>query len=227
MRIIAFGDIHMTVKMCKNIEGIEKADLLIATGDLTNYGRKEEAKQILEQLLEINPHVLALIGNLDNFEINDYLEQLDLNLHGQARLLQNRICVIGAGGSNITPFGTPSEFSEEEIAETLKKAYDQGMEYIQLATPLKHTRIPMILVSHTPPRDTLVDRLANGKHVGSTAVRRFIEHHQPDLCITGHIHEAKGEDTIGKTRIINPGMLQQGGWVDIQFIHSTLHATLQ
>jgi Icc-related predicted phosphoesterase len=201
--------------------------MLLASGDLTNYGKQKDAKLILEQLLEINPHLLALIGNLDNFEINDYLQQLDMNLHAQARLLQGKICVIGAGGSNITPFGTPSEFSESQLHDILMSGYTQAKEFISLATSLKGRRIPIILVSHAPPRDTAVDVLANGRHVGSVAVRSFIETYQPDLCITGHIHEAKGEDSIGKTHIINPGMLQKGGWVDIQLIHSTLHATLK
>lgn len=217
----------MTVQMCRNIPDVSSADLLIATGDLTNYGRRKDAKQVLEQLLEINPNVLALIGNLDNFEINDYLEQLNLNLHGQARLLKGRLCVIGAGGSNITPFRTPSEFTETEMTEILMRAYHQGTEYISLAGPLNNCRIPMILISHAPPRGTNVDQLTNGRHVGSAAVRSFIETYQPDLCITGHIHEARGEDTIGKTHIINPGMLQHGGWVDIQLNKSNLHATLK
>lgn len=227
MRIIAFGDVHMSARMCRQIPGISSADLLIATGDLTNYGKKEDAKSVLEELLSINSRLLALIGNLDNFEINDYLEQLDLNLHGQARLVQGKICVIGAGGSNITPFQTPTEFSESEISENLMRGYTQGMEYIALATPLHRCKIPMILISHAPPRGTRVDRLRNGRHVGSTAVRSFIEKYQPELCITGHIHEARGEDILGKTRILNPGMLQQGGWVDISLNASTLNATLQ
>lgn len=227
MRIIAFGDVHMSAQRCRHIQDVGSADLLIATGDLTNYGRKEDAKQVLEELLSINPNVLAVIGNLDHFEINDYLEQLDLNLHGQARLVQGKVCLIGAGGSNITPFHTPAEFSESEIKEILMRAYNQGREYITLAEPLNRRRIPMILISHAPPWNTKVDRLANGRHVGSAAVRAFIETCQPDLCITGHIHEAKGEDTIGATRIINPGMLRQGGWVDITLNHSTLQATLK
>ncbi len=227
MRIIAFGDVHMSAKMCRNIPGIHTADILLASGDLTNYGKQKDAKLILEQLLEINPNVLALIGNLDNFEINDYLQELDMNLHAQARLLQGKVCVIGAGGSNITPFGTPSEFTENELHDILMRGYSEAKEFLSLATSLKGRRIPTILVSHTPPRDTSVDVLSNGRHVGSSAVRSFIETHQPDICITGHIHEAKGEDTIGKTHIINPGMLQKGGWVDIQLIHSTLHATLK
>jgi len=226
MRIIAFGDVHMTAQLCRQIPGATSADLLIATGDLTNYGRKPDAKIVLDELLTINPQVLAVIGNLDHFEINDYLEQLDLNLHGQARLIQGKVWVIGAGGSNITPFGTPSEFSEKELTEVLMRGYNQAMEYCSLAR-LNRQRLPMILVSHAPPRGTAVDRLRNGRHVGSSAVRAFIEAYQPELCLTGHIHEARGEDRIGKTHILNPGMLKKGGWVDITLNQTTLNASLK
>lgn len=227
MRIIAFGDVHMAAQRCVHIPGVSEADLLIANGDLTNYGRRAEAKIVLDQLLAINPHLLAQIGNLDNFEINDYLEQLDLNLHGQARLLHSRVCLIGLGGSNVTPFGTPSEFHEDELSEMLMQAYSQGTDFIHLAAPKGGANIPLVLVSHTPPYGTAVDTIHGGRHVGSTSVRKFIETYQPDICVTGHIHEARGEDRIGKTHILNPGMLQHGGWVDIQLTHSTISATLQ
>lgn len=226
MRIIAFGDIHMTTHMLAGIPDVESSDLLIATGDLTNYGKQKEAKKVLDDLLGYNRNLLALIGNLDNFEINDYLEELGLNLHRQARLLDRKICLLGAGGSNRTPFGTPAEFSEDELADVLADAHRQGQDFISLALPDKRAGIPVVLISHVPPYDTKVDRLRNGKHVGSSAVRSYIEKHQPDVCITGHIHEARGEDTIGKTHIINPGALIQGGWAEITYIQSTLQATL-
>lgn len=226
MRLIAFGDVHMAPHTVGNIPDIEKADMLIATGDLTNYGKQKDAKRVLDQLLEFNRNLLALIGNLDNYEINDYLEEIDLNLHRQARLINGKVCLMGVGGSNFTPFNTPVEFSEEELTEILMHGFDQAREFISLAEPLKRNRIPLILVSHVPPFNTDVDRIRNGRHVGSKAVRLFIEKHQPDICITGHIHEGKGEDRIGKTHILNPGMLRGGGWVEIELIHSTLQATL-
>lgn len=226
MRIIAFGDVHMTAQRCRQIPGADSADLIIATGDLTNYGKKPDAKTVLQDLLTINPNILAVIGNLDHLEINDYLEQLDVNLHGQARLIQGLVSVIGAGGSNITPFRTPTEFTENELAVILKQGYDQAMAFCSLP-PLNRRKMPLILVSHAPPKGTKVDRLASGKHVGSTAVRAFIENYQPDLCLTGHIHEARGEDWLGVTHIINPGMFKMGGWVEITLNHTTLTATLK
>jgi Icc-related predicted phosphoesterase len=57
-----------------------------------------------------------------------------------------------------------------------------------------------VLLFHTPPYDTGLDRAAlDGKrvdhvdldvHVGSIAVRRFIESRQPLLTLHGHVHES-------------------------------------
>jgi Icc-related predicted phosphoesterase len=71
-----------------------------------------------------------------------------------------------------------------------------------------------IFLFHTPPYDTSLDRAAlDGKkynyvnldvHVGSIAVRRFIESRQPLLTLHGHIHESARltrtwKERIGKT----------------------------
>ena len=227
MRIIAFGDIHMSSGEIRKIPGVETADLIILNGDLTNYGTRHDAKKILNEILSVNLSVFALIGNLDNYEINGYLDELNLNLHGQARLFQGKVCFVGIGGSNITPFRTPTEFSEEELASIGEQAYNQGLEFKTLAEALDHSRIPVILVTHAPPHGTRLDRLRNGRHVGSRAIRAFIEKHQPDLCIAGHIHEGKGVDTIGRTTVINPGMFRQGGWIDIRINKSHIEAELK
>jgi Icc-related predicted phosphoesterase len=65
------------------------------------------------------------------------------------------------------------------------------------------------MVSHTPPVNTELDN-AGGRHVGSEKVREFIERCEPDLMLCGHVHEAKGQERIGKTVIVNPGMLRNG-----------------
>ena len=227
MKIIAFGDIHMATSEAWRIPGIREADLVILNGDLTNYGRTEEAKSVLDDILAINPNVLAQFGNLDRQEINDYLEDLDLNLHGQARLVQGKVCLVGLGGSNPTPFNTPSEFPEQELLTTAEHAIRQGLGYTALAEPLHKRRIPLIFISHAPPYNTSVDRLYNGKHVGSSSVRAIIKQYQPDLCISGHIHEAKGKDTLDRTQICNPGMLKRGGWVTIHINQSQVEIHLQ
>lgn len=215
MRIIAFGDVHMELGNAGNIPGIEAADCIIVTGDITNYGSREDAKKVLDQLLAINSNVLGLHGNLDQPEVGTYLEDLGLSLHGRGRLL-NGIGLVGLGGSNFTPFNTPSEFSEADLAGLLAKGYDQiaGTEHV-------------ILVSHTPPVQTRTDRIRSGAHVGSTAVRQLIEQKQPALCLTGHIHESKAVDRIGRTVILNPGMIKNGSYIEVIFANNELAASLK
>ena len=215
MRIIAFGDVHMELGNAGNIPGIEAADCIIVTGDITNYGSREDAKKVLDQLLAINSNVLGLHGNLDQPEVGTYLEELGLSLHGRGRLL-NGIGLVGLGGSNFTPFNTPSEFSEADLAGLLAKGYDQiaGTEHV-------------ILVSHTPPVQTRTDRIRSGAHVGSTAVRQLIEQKQPALCLTGHIHESKAVDRIGRTVILNPGMIKNGSYIEVIFANNELAASLK
>jgi Icc-related predicted phosphoesterase len=68
-----------------------------------------------------------------------------------------------------------------------------------------------VLLLHTPPCDTPLDRAAlDGKtyehvpldvHVGSIAVKRFIEERQPLLTLHGHIHEAARLSGEWKIRI--------------------------
>lgn len=226
MQIIAFGDIHMATAAVAGIPGIKEADLVLLNGDLTNYGGAAEARKVLDDIMRINPKVLAQFGNLDKVEVNEYLEKLAINLHGQARLVQGEVCLIGVGGSNFTPFHTPSEMAEKELLQIADQACRQGLDYISLAQPLHKRKIPQILLSHVPPFNTGVDILHNGRHVGSKAIRTIIEQYQPELCITGHIHEAKGYDMIGRTPVYNHGMLRQGGWIHIELKQSQLTITL-
>ncbi|MDD3985689.1 MAG: metallophosphoesterase, partial [Methanobacterium sp.] len=40
-------------------------------------------------------------------------------------------------------------------------------------------------------------------------LRKIIEEFQPSINLCGHIHESRAIDKIGKTNIINPGMLKE------------------
>lgn len=204
MQIIAFGDIHEYLHPLEDLSAeLQLADLVIVSGDITRWRGAKTAAKVLDAITQYNTNLLAQIGNTDTCETHHYLEQLGINLHGQGHRFDD-IGIFGVGGSNPTPFYSPSEFSEEEIASYLQTGY----EMIQDA-PCK------ILVAHCPPYRTAIDRLHSGYHVGSTSVRHFIERHQPDICISGHIHESPGEDRIGNTRLLNPGMLAQGGYITV------------
>lgn len=207
---LAFGDIHDDISRLEQIPELDEALGVIITGDLTFAGGVLEAKSIVEPIAERVPCLLAQIGNMDRDEITDALERKGWNLHAKAVEIFPGVVVMGLGASPPTPFGTPSEFPESRLAAWLEEAHAEAQKLLNARNCAQPT---LILVAHTPPHSTACDRLTSGAPAGSTAVRAFIEQHQPDFCLCGHIHEARGEDAIGKTRIINPGTLPAGGYV--------------
>ncbi len=215
MRLIVIGDVHMDLGNYKKIPAVEAADSIIISGDITNYGTRSAAREIITAVRTVNDRILALPGNLDKKDVADYLEEESISLHGRGRLFGG-LGIFGVGGSNPTPFNTPIEYTEEKFQLFLEQGYNQ------VKTASHH-----ILVSHTPPIQTQADRISNGVHVGSKAVRVFIENHQPAYCLCGHIHEARSCDRIGNTRIINSGMLKDGGWIEVLVENDTVNATLQ
>jgi len=64
----------------------------------------------------------------------------------------------------------------------------------------------MIAICHAPPRGTMLDRITNLRHAGSTAIREFLEREQPRYFFCGHIHEAAGAaEKLGDTSAMNVG----------------------
>lgn len=213
---IAFGDIHEKYAPFDSIPELAEADGIIVTGDLTNYGGAVKAASIMQVLRTRCPRVLAQAGNLDKPSVDDWLTDQSCNIHAKITGLAPGIFVLGLGGSTPTPGHTPLEFTEEQYRSWLSPLTENARRCGHL-----------ILASHNPPKDTACDRLTNGMHVGSEAVRSFIGDVQPELCICGHIHESMAEDSIGKTKIINPGMLGEGGYVVIRFGQDGLSAELK
>lgn len=204
---LAFGDIHEAPESLKNIPELKDARGLIVTGDITNASGVNTAQKILKPLLETGKKLIAQPGNMDDPKISDWLDSQGYNLHRQIKNLDTGLPCLGLGFSTFTPFKTPGEFSEEDfsiwLAETIEKE-----------PKLKNKEAGQwLFISHQPPINTKCDKLTNGISVGSKAVRDFIEKYQPTYCICGHIHESAAVDTIGKTIIINPGTLPEGGYV--------------
>lgn len=202
---IGFGDIHGQVALIHKIDAAPRARAILIAGDLTNVGGKSAANRVIGEIEKINPRIYAQIGNMDTPEANDFLTEKQINTHANAVDLGYGVGLIGLGYSTPTPFNTPSEASEEQLSQWLTQAHGKAAGFDRL-----------IFMTHTPPMDTKTDRISSGQSVGSTTVRRFIENVQPDVCLTGHIHEAKSEDRIGKTRIVNPGLFEEGGYAVIR-----------
>ncbi len=199
MLIVALTDIHGKDENIDRIRvALAEADAIIISGDITHFGREKETIKVLENIKRYNSNILAVSGNCDYPGVETALDDYGYNINGSIKYV-NGFLLTGLAGSLPCPGRTPNEFTEDELEAALEKSIS-----------LTDNRTNIILVSHQPPVNTLNDQVSEGVHVGSRAVRSFIEKYQPLACFTGHIHEGMGIDTIGKTKIVNPGPLWYG-----------------
>ncbi|MBW2491998.1 MAG: metallophosphoesterase family protein [Deltaproteobacteria bacterium] len=212
---IGVGDIHEDISLLIEIPDLADAAGIIISGDITNRGGRQRASQLLSAVSEINPDIYAQIGNMDQAEITDYLEEKGWNIHAKGKKLAENIGIMGVGYSTPTPFRTPSEVPDAMLGQWLSAGYEQ-IKYLP----------KLILVAHDPPFGSKAAELPSGENVGNMSVLEFIQRVQPDICLTGHIHEADSEDFIGKTKVINPGMLCMGGYALIRLKEGQLEAKL-
>ncbi len=213
---VVVGDLHSDVRPVYHIPEIKEVEGMFITGDLTNLGRAKDADRMLASLRELNPQVYAQMGNMDYPDVGETLARRDCNLHARGMELAQGVGFMGLGWSNKTPFSTPAEVDDTQLGQWLEQAYEDVRDMERL-----------VLISHTPPVNTGADTISSGEHVGSKSIRDFIENRQPDICVCGHIHEAVTDEYLGKTRLINPGMISQGRYVLLTLTDSKITGELK
>ncbi|MYB19288.1 MAG: serine/threonine protein phosphatase [Holophagales bacterium] len=204
LRILGVVDMHWSGKRPPRLPDPSGFDLVLLAGDLTNFLGPEHARRIVEPLQDSGVPLLAVCGNCDQPSVDDYFREIEIDLDRRARIIAG-VRFLGLSGG--LPFGDlPYERTEEDYERVAAETFEQAA---------RVEGKPTILVSHQPPHGTACD-LARGQHVGSMSLRAAVERHQPDLVFSGHIHEAIGQDTIGSTRLVNPGPWFQGRSVVIE-----------
>ncbi|MBU3912720.1 MAG: metallophosphoesterase family protein [Nanoarchaeota archaeon] len=187
MRILAAGDIHGDTKLAEKLAKRaqdEKVDLVILTGDITGL---IETQNLIKPFTDRKEKVVFVPGNWDSEDTAEVLSKLyGINNLDKYYLKHNNIGIFG--------LGNPGQLSlnEKEAFNKLKRNFDKVKELEK-----------KIMVTHMHAKGTKSE--ASG-FPGSSAIRKAIDKFQPDLFISGHIHELEGvEEKIGKTRVINVG----------------------
>ncbi|MGH2750477.1 MAG: metallophosphoesterase family protein [Actinomycetota bacterium] len=159
-------------------------------------------------------------GNDDEWDIDAVLDAAPAPIENcEGKLVEiDRVQMISSAWTNPTPWDSPRELPEDEL-------YDRLAKLVAEVDP----DAPAIFNLHCPPHDSGIDRapeltgdlrvVTEGGDpkmipVGSRAVRRLIEEHQPLIALHGHIHEARGIAHIGRTLCINPGSMYGEGVLD-------------
>jgi len=153
----------------------------------------------------------AVLQELDKESGDDVV-----SCEGRVIDLDDEHTMVTVGLSTVTPWDTPREATEEEIAAAIEDSV---------------SRVPdpdrCVFNFHCPPKNTLIDSclLLDTKNVapgdfprpvrrggqfvttggGSDAVKESIARYQPVVGLHGHIHESLGRVRIGRTPCFNPG----------------------
>lgn len=201
MKLLVVSDFHGSIEAAHKTAAKAKkteADVIIVCGDITHFGSVEHAEQILAPLTAMEMPVLFVPGNCDPSQLAEAKIKGAVNLHEQCHRLDN-VSFMGLGAAPSSRFYSWFEMSEGKILNTLVQTADRCSENGSL-----------VVVSHTPPKGTKVDRAFSKIHAGSASLRTFIESRKPSIVFCGHIHEARGVDRIGDTIIVNPGPVRHG-----------------
>ncbi len=199
MKILALSDIHGAyTRMVDIVNSNSSVDAIVIAGDLTTNGSPEEAEEAVQQLRRFKKPLLVVAGNMDPPLLDDVFVRLGLSINRRGVVIGG-VGFFGVSASPISQLRTPNEITEEEISSRA----EFGLLQVSGAKV-------KVFVPHSPPLNTKLDRIHSGRHVGSSAVRSFIEQHQPHVVICGHIHEGRGVDRIVASEIINCGPTASG-----------------
>ena len=139
--------------------------------------------------------------------------------------LDDEHTMVTVGLSTVTPWDTPREASEEEIAAAIERSVsdvsDVGRCVFNLHCPPKDTPIDTCLKLEKRPGELPRPIRDGGRFLttggGSVAVRDAVSRYQPAVALHGHIHESMGRFRLGRTQCFNPGSeYVQGtlnGWI--------------
>ncbi len=172
------------------------ADLFVVSGDITSFGDEAFLDRFISKLETLSVPTFLVPGNNEGPSIRS--SEKVINVDGRVMDFGG-LAFGGLGGSTPTPFSTPNEYPDSELAHRLLALGQVD-----------------VLVTHTPPFGTSLDTAGNGVHLGSRAVREYILSAAPRLVLCGHVHESKSVEVLGSSTCCNPGASSMGGFAIVR-----------
>ncbi len=189
MRVQIFADIHGDIPALRRAVAVP-ADIYIAAGDLVTW--PAPLAPCAAPLAHLGDRLWILPGNNEtDAQVRDFCSAHGFRaFHGKSVAFQG-VRFAGLGYSNPTPFDTPGEYTEQELAGHLERLDARDLR---------------VLVCHAPPFGTALDEAAPGLHFGSKAILDHLQARQPEFFFCGHVHEGAGRvERLGGTTGVNVG----------------------
>ena len=155
--------------------------------------------------------VVVCPGNDDRTLVDEMIDQHKNVINGEGKVVQidESHEMISCGWVNPSPWKTAREEEEDKLEQRLEQ-YISQLKNVKSAIFNFHAPPYQTKLDDAPLLDKDLNPIIQGGSVvmvpvGSKAVKKVIEKHQPFLGLHGHIHEAAGSMKIGKTYCVNPG----------------------
>jgi len=215
IRIAAVGDLHYVRGGQASLQSwlgrvSDAADVLVLCGDLTDYGRVEEAQELSRELsTSVRIPIVAVLGNHD-FESDQVAAVVDVFKQAGVNVLDGDTCELqgvsfagakgfagGFGRGALGPWGEPvvKQFVQEAIAEALK-----------LETALARLRTPrtIAVLHYSPVAETAAgEPLEIYPYLGCSRLAEPLARYPVSAVVHGHAHNGAPEGRIGETPVYN------------------------
>lgn len=202
MKFLVITDIHGNVNVLDKLDSeFNSCDAVLFGGDFADVINHLPGEPVLEKLCSKHDEIYAVLGNHDEPDFIEKLEDAEINAEKTLNYTDG-IIILGSGGATEFTHDTPNERAEDDIMtdyNILKESEESENSEGSWSN--------LIIISHNPPKNTKCDAVNDSLHVGSEKLRDLIEKIQPAVVVTGHIHEGTSIDKIGNTTVINSGSL--------------------
>lgn len=206
MKILILSDLHAHNDVLDKMDDVfAKSDAVLFAGDFAACFKPETGKEALLQLCKKHDTIFAVLGNCDNEDFLEDLEEQDVCVE-KTLVYHEGLAFAGAGGGTYFTGKTEFERQEQDIIADFNIVKNCVEE-----TGDKSLWKNLILICHNPPKGKTVDAVNENLHAGSELFAKYIEENQPLAVVCGHIHEGAGMEKIGETLVINPGSLGEAG----------------
>lgn len=155
--------------------------------------------------------VVVCPGNDDRFDVDELIANHKnvINAEGKIIDVDDSHEMVSCGWVNPSPWKTAREEEEDKLEQRLE-SYISKVKNVKTAIFNFHAPPFESKLDEAPLLDKDLNPIIQGGSVvmvpvGSKAVRKTIEKHQPFLALHGHIHESSGSMKIGRTHCVNPG----------------------
>jgi Icc-related predicted phosphoesterase len=208
IRIAAVGDVHCAKTPEAALNGLfseiaHSCEILLLLGDLTDYGKPEEARLLSKHLKMLSMPILAVLGNHD-FESGAEKELIQIFCDAGVKMLDGDsyevegISFVGAkgfaggfGDRALQPWG------EAVIKRMVHEAVEEAL---KLESALARVRTPdrIVLLHYSPIRETVEGEPPEiMPFLGSSRLEEPLNRYPVTAVFHGHAHHGKPE---GRTK---------------------------